>query len=154
MEVLCLNRWYEEAIVGYLDIVSDRTALYGLYVSSEERSVLDSLLNRHGFVDDSQPENWDMRKAMTNMVENMQYLFVSLLWRQPDFASAMFKEQLRLLPKGLQRLVLAYHGRLEDAGQLEQSDYQSMMPAVTDWGTAEIIEAYRIFGKVFGEAGV
>ena len=133
---------------------ADRAALYELYASAEERKALERLLDRHGFGAGIQQENGDMRKAMTALVENMQYLFVSLLGRQPDFASAMFKEQIGLLPEGLQRLVLAYHGRLEDAGQLEQSDYQSMMSAVTDWGTAEIIEAYRDLGKVFGEAGV
>lgn len=154
LEVLRLNRWYEAAISGYLDMGADRAALYELYASAEERKALERLLDRHGFGAGSQPEDWDVRKAMTALVENMQYLFVSLLGRQPDFASAMFKEQIGLLPEGLQRLVLAYHGRLEDAGQLEQSDYQSMMSAVTDWGTAEIIEAYRDLGKVFGEAGV
>lgn len=154
LDVLRLNRWYEGAIAGYLDMGADRAVLYGFYASSEERSALDSLLDRHGFVDGSQLENGDMRKAMTALVVNMQHLFVSLLGRQPDFASAMFKGQLRQLPEGLQRLVLVYHGRQELAGQLEYSDYQSMMPAVTAWGTADIIEAYRDLGKVLGEAGV
>ena len=84
---------------------------------------------------------------MTVLAENIQFLFVSLLAGRPDFSSVLVREQLRLLPEGLQKIIYLYHGRGEAGQVITGDDYNSMKAAVNLWGTDEMIAGYAALAE-------
>lgn len=152
LKVLDSNKWYAEAITGYLDTGAEEDTLYSLYEPGE-RQQLERLLQMQGFRQDRMGEQDDMRSKMKILAENIQFLFVSLLAGRPDFSSVLVREQLRLLPEGLQKIIYLYHGRGEAGQVIKGDDYNSMKVAVDMWGTDEMIAGYAALAEKIGEVG-
>lgn len=154
LDSLSENKWYPEALTGYLDTfaaISDvEVQLHKIYSEAQEWAKLQDLLAVHGYI--------SMELCGANPVaivkdiqRNIQFLFVALLADELDFAQAMTKEQLKLLPESVQGIVRAYHGR--SAGQpLNFDSYLSMLHAVCTYGTAEICDRYILLAAEFSEA--
>lgn len=152
LKVLSRNKWYVEAITGYLDTGAEEDTLYSLY-EPEERQLLERVLYLHGFRQEKAEAQEDIRRKMMALAENIQFLFVSLLAGRPDFSSVLVREQLRLLPEGLQKIIYLYHGRGEAGQMIASDDYNSMKDAVNMWGTDEMIAGYAALAEKIGEVG-
>lgn len=146
LKVLGRNKWYVEAITGYLDTGAEPDTLYSLY-QPDERQQLERLLYLHGFRQEKDKGQENIRSKMTVLAENIQFLFVSLLAGRPDFSSVLVREQLRLLPEGLQKIIYLYHGRGEAGQVITGDDYNSMKAAVNLWGTDEMIAGYAALAE-------
>lgn len=82
------------------------------------------------------------------LIGGLQQLFVALLGRRLNFADAMVKKQLVLLPGALQNLVRLYHGRQDVAVPLYE-DYVSMLDAVVTYGDEAMARKYLALSKEY-----
>ena len=162
--VLATNKWYDKALLGYLDTFGDwhepeaNDFLKAVYHEAAEWDQLVKLLYVNGFeltaedggelayMEKQVPEQLQEALAM-----NIQYLFVGILSRRQDFSSAMLREQLELLPLPLRSVVYTFFGRNELAGEFAFSDYCSMLSAVLRWGNDDVAEVYINMAELFGE---
>lgn len=178
IQVLTANKWYDEALVHYLDSFGRRrgeipveAAQVFLTVYSEEtdRRMLCDWLKRHGYAWQEMMASYDeekpavVRDILTDLAMQVQFLFVSLLNAAPDFASHLVREQLKLLPSGLASLVYYFHGKKEGWGNVEPEElagaaisreaYDSMKNAVNIWGTEAARKRFEEIGRELnGEA--
>lgn len=178
VQVLAGNKWYDEALVHYLDSFGSKrgeipveAAKIFLTVYSEEtdRRMLCDWLQRHGYSWQEMMASSDedkpviVRDILTDLAMQIQFLFVSLLNAAPDFASHLVREQMKLLPTGLAPLVYYFHGKKDGWGNVElegisceaisREAYDSMKNAVNAWGTEAVRERFGEIGRELnGEA--
>ena len=153
LEVLKLNRWNDEALIGlaegydednYDDIF---TYLNENYSDYNEKKLLGKLYNNNGLIDISlrllgnntivQYENMIrgnlasvMNMELKEAVADLQKLFVCLLKIEPKFRDYTYNSQLELLPKSLKIIVNKFHSENAYINDEELSDYISMLSAV------------------------
>lgn len=151
-QVLNDNKWYPEALTGYIDTFDSladpqlQERLQTWYGGRpQEWQQLQKLLLLHGYVPGSDSEE----QLLEDMALNLQYLFVALLNPQPDFASPMFTAQLGLLPEGLKNLVYSFHGENASGRSIACSDYQSMLQGVICWGSSGMLKRYLALAESF-----
>lgn len=162
--VLVANKWYDKALLGYLDTFGDwhepeaNNFLKAVYHDAAEWDQLIKLLYVNGFELTAEDggklaymENQVPEQLMEDLAMNIQYLFVGILSRRQDFSSAMLREQLELLPLPLRSVVYTFFGRNELAGEFAFSDYCSMLSAVLRWGNDDVAEVYINMAERFGE---
>ena len=165
--VLTGNKWYDKALLGYLDTFGDwhepeaNDLLKAVYHDNAEWEQLMRLLYLNGYASASGDygrlecmEKQDAEQLLEGLAMNIQHLFVAILSRQQDFSSAMLREQLGLLPIPLRSVVYKFFGRDELAGEFSFSDYCSMLPAVLRWGSDDVAEAYTNMAEMFGEGNM
>ena len=162
--VLVQNKWYEQALFGYLDTFEDwrepnaNDWLKNMYNNTMEWEQLGRLLRLNGYVsaegygaDCNYSEKNVPEQILRGMAVNIQHLFVAVLSRQPDFSSVMLREQLGLLPLSLKSIICVFFGRDDLAGEFSFDDYSSMLSAVLRWGNDDVAEAYVNMADMFGE---
>ena len=162
--VLAANKWYDKALLGYLDTFGDwhepeaNDFLKAVYHEAAEWDQLMKLLYVNGFELTAEDggklaymENQVPEQLMEALAMNIQYLFVGILSRRQDFSSAMLREQLELLPLPLRSVVYTFFGKNELAGEFAFSDYCSMLSAVLRWGNDDVAEVYINMAERFGE---
>lgn len=162
--VLARNKWYERALLGYVDTfgslqMSDiDNYLKTMYTDGAEWAQLIKLLYLNGYEIASEAcmglmyaEANTSEQLLKDLVMDIQHLFVAILNRQQDFSSAMLREQLGLLPLPLKNIVYVFFGRKHLAGEFSVSDYASMLPAVLRWGNDDLAEPYIKLAEMFDE---
>lgn len=162
--VLAGNKWYDKALLGYLDTFGDWhepeacAELKAVYQNNSEWEQMMRLLYLNGYelsAEDCTGLEYMEKKNPDQLLEglamNIQHLFVALLNGQPDFASVMLREQLGLLPAPLKSIVYVFFAREDLAGEFSFGDYCSMLMAVLRWGSDDVAEAYTNMAERFGE---
>lgn len=143
-EVLQANKWFVEALTGYLDTFADinsdeaKALLEFIYKKDiPEWEQLQKILLVNGYKKIERSEE----QLLQDMAFNVQYLFVSLLGRKIDFSSYMMRNQLGLLPAETKELVLQYHGIADDM-QVKYSAFSAVLKAVIVCGSEEMLHNY------------
>lgn len=162
--VLEANKWYERALFGYLDTFADwhepesYAMLKATYQDDADWKQLMELLYVNGYETGKGDEvavEYSKNKTSEQLLEclamSIQHLFVAILSRQPDFASAMLREQLGLLPRPLKSIIYVFFGRKDLAGEFSFDDYTSMLAAVLRWANNDVAVSYINLAERFGE---
>ena len=175
VQVLASDKWYENALLYYLDSFGSRQgsipdeaakAFESIYHEAEDKKMLYDWLRRHGyewqeaveFADAVPKENVSVNDLLADLALQVQFLFVALLNVEPDFASHMVREQLKLLPEQLVPLVYYFHGKRQGWGNvnvgwelpegISREAYSSMLKAVQMWGTEAVRDRYEKIGEM------
>lgn len=177
VQVLMDNKWYEDALVQYLEsfcrrrgeIPTEAVQIFSIVYDEEtDRKMLCGWLKRHGYTWNealeqpaAEEKTVEAKDILTDLALQVQLLFVSLLNESPDFASRLVREQLKLLPGELVPLVYYFHGKREGWGNIELEDisctglsceaYDSMKNAVDAWGTETVRKRFEEIGRELNE---
>lgn len=173
VQVLTDSKWYDEALTYYLDSFGSKRgeipteaaqAFSTIYSGESDKKMLYDWLNSNGYrwqevleQPASKEKTVVARDILKDLAFQIQFLFISLLNGQPDFASRLVREQLKLLPEGLESLVYCFHGKKEGWGNVEPDDisgvslsreaYNSMKKTVQSWGTEAVKARYKEIGS-------
>lgn len=177
LQVLANNKWHEDALIYYLDSFGSRqgripeeaaNAFENSYHETEDKKMLCDWLGRHGYqwqeaesLADAASVSGEpvaVHDLLADLAMQVQFLFVALLNVEPDFASHLVREQLKLLPESLVPLVYYFHGKRQGWGNVDMGwaspegvsgeAYNSMLKAVQLWGTESVRERYEKIGEV------
>ena len=175
--MLANNKWHEDALIYYLDSFGSRqgripeeaaNAFENSYHETEDKKMLCDWLGRHGYqwqeaesLADAASVSGEpvaVHDLLADLAMQVQFLFVALLNVEPDFASHLVREQLKLLPESLVPLVYYFHGKRQGWGNVDMGwaspegvsgeAYNSMLKAVQLWGTESVRERYEKIGEV------
>jgi glycosyltransferase involved in cell wall biosynthesis len=153
LEVLKLNKWNDEALIGLAESYDKENYeelfiyLNENYSDDNEKKLLGKLYNNNGLIDIAlkllgnntiiQYENMIrgnlasvMNMELKETVADLQKLFASLLKIEPKFRDYTYNSQLELLPKSLKTIINKFHSENGYINDEELSDYLSMLSAV------------------------
>lgn len=178
-KALDINMWYEDAIIALCDIYNCRpekellTMLQERYIYQNNqlnKKLLKNVFKHNGakqlaiYFDNSLSEIYKMMddkncldKILPEIVVFMQLLFVSLLQDEKFNAlSPINKEQLKLLPEALKKIILIYHENL-DVNTLKDEDYNSynsMLPVVLNNHLLRVKKRYLSLAEGFSDKNI
>lgn len=150
LQVLHGNKWYIEALTGYIDTFADldneelHNELRKLYGSNQQDwQQLAGQLKLQGYV----PDGSSTEEFQQQYIQNIQYLVVGLLGKPLDLSSPVVRGQLGLLPESARYLVLAYHEQGGTDKQIAFLDYRELLQGVIQLGNQSMLERFVALGK-------
>lgn len=181
IEVLCDNKWEEDAILGladcydcqgYKELLDIFDEIYEYKIDTHNENLLVSILENNGAIElvralrGIEDKKYVLlregkideiaEQLPKEMVIDLQNFFIALLGTKLDITSYTHKRQLEMLPGNLEKIVLCYHRLLEKNVLPNElySEYKAMLTKVLLQHDKSIKKRYLELAENFDEVNI
>lgn len=169
---LDVNKWHEEALMGLADtydlepaneLMTELQRRFNFKNNKLDKNMLCNILVVNGGINIAEKISDSAKNAynMINLDRGINYInseielylklyVIALMGNKLDDMNPVIKQQMKLLPEALKRLVLAYHNKLE--GGLNNDDYEYykiMLDAIFNQPDVELKYNFIIMANYF-----